>query len=472
MRLKANRFIPSAAIITVPLFCSSFLYGQSAVDFQLQEQWQGGYNADILIEVAQKGSALNGWELSWLGNPEVEYAWNCVLSADGDRTVLGNVDYNEYIQPGDSVLLGFTGVGAWPPSPADVRINGVLVEVMIDGAGGGGGDDGGGGGGDDGGGGGDGDDGRGGGDGDDGGDGHSQSCCFGDLDGDQMVNGGDLASLLAAWNSDDALADLDQSGLVDGADLAQLLGRWGSCDPHSDGSHDHGDYMDITMWGDFHDSNDNSHHEQMVGGRTAITTEAMLAYNDLRAFLGLPSATQEEVGQWAFAEALTNNTEAWGGDVMGVGLYYAMQGAKVGWITDDGYDSQIIADIQRTARTVCNPIEMEAAVMDMVREFGHAGYAEHLEVNGMVQIFINVIRMEPHYGGWMHGRCHGYRSIEGVAINHDVNHLTVLSWDQMQPFMNDTFDWPQWPALDVSDSGVIEYFQSMVVLGDPVGQNM
>ena len=65
-----------------------------------------------------------------------------------------------------------------------------------------------------------------------------------------------------------------------------------------------------------------------------------------------------------------------------------------------------------------------------------------------------------------------FRSIEGVAINHDVNHLTVLSWDQMQPFMNDTFDWPQWDALNVSDSGVIEYFQSMVSLGDPVGLNL
>ena len=453
MRFGFNRSMSFTIVLAAPLLCSSLLHAQHSVNFQLQDEWRGGYNADIVVEVGPKSSALNGWALSWLGNPQVEFAWNCVLSADGDRTVLGNVDYNEYIQPGDSVLLGFTGVGSWPPSPVDVRINGVLVEVMIDGAGGGG-DDGGGG------------------DGDGDGGGHSQACCFGDLDGDQMVNGGDLASLLAAWSSADALADLDQSGLVDGADLAQLLGRWGSCDPHSGGSHDHGDYMDITMWGDFHDSNDNSHHEQMVGGRTPITTEAMLAYNDLRAFLGLPSATQEEVGQWAFAEALTNNTEAWGGDVMGVGLYYAMQGAKVGWITDDGYDSQIIADIQRTARTVCNPIEMEAAVMDMVREFGHAGYAEHLVVNDMVQIFINVIRMEPHYGGWMHGRCHGYRSMEGVAINHDVNHLTVLSWDQMQPFMNDTFDWPQWPALDVSDSGVIEYFQSMVVLGDPVGQNM
>ena len=94
--------------------------------------------------------------------------------------------------------------------------------------------------------------------------------------------------------------------------------------------------------------------------------------------------------------------------------------------------------------------------MEMVREYGHAGYADYLEQYGIVDTFINTLKMEPHYGGWMHGRTHGFRSIEGVAINHDINHLTVLSWDQMQPFMNDTFDWPQWDALDVSDSGVIE----------------
>ena len=447
----------------MPLLWAGIAHGEHSVDFQIRDSWQGGYNADIIIEVDQKGPPLSGWELSWLGDPEVLYAWNCVPREEDDRTILANVDYNEYVQPGDSVTLGITGVGSWPPAPDDVRINGDLVHVFIDGehAGGGDGD---------------------GGDDDDHGDGHGgggdpDGCCFGDLDGDRMVNGGDLATLLAAWNSDDGLADLDQSGLVDGADLAQLLGRWGSCDPHGGGSHDDhmpcmGEFIDITCWGDFHGSNHNSDHEQMVDGRTIITTEAMLTYNDLRGFLGLPPLDVEDIGYWAFEEELTNNAQWWGDDLKGVGLYYGMQGAKVGWITDEAYDPQIIADIQRTARTVCNPIEMEAMVMDMVREFGIEGYAEHLEANGMVRTFINTLKMEPHYGGWMHGRCHGYRSIEGVAINHDVNHLTVLSWDQMQPFMNDTFDWPQWPALDVSDSGVIEYFQSMVVLGDPVGENM
>ena len=228
-----------------------------------------------------------------------------------------------------------------------------------------------------------------------------------------------------------------------------------------------GEFIDITTWGMFHDSNDNSHSDELVGGRTAITTEAMDAYNNLRAFLGLSALTLEDVGQWAFAEQLTNNAEAYGDDLKGVGLYYAMQGAKVGWIAQEAYDPQILADIQRTAR-----LGDPADVMALVRQFGIDGYADFLEQNGFTDTFINTLKMEPHYGGWMHGRTHGFLPIEGVAINHDLNHLTVLSWDQTQPFMNDTFDWPQWPALDVSDSGVMEYYQSMVVLGDPVGLNM
>ena len=90
----------------------------------------------------------------------------------------------------------------------------------------------------------------------------------------------------------------------------------------------------------------------------------------------------------------------------------------------------------------------------------------------MEEVFINTLKMEPHYGGWMHGRTHGFLDIEGVAIAHDINHLTVLGWDQSQPFMNDTFDWPQWPALDVSDQTVINYYQGIVSLGDPMSANL
>ena len=227
------------------------------------------------------------------------------------------------------------------------------------------------------------------------------------------------------------------------------------------------DFIDITHWGSFHGSNHNSEHNELVGGRTPITTEALVAYNGLRAFAGLNAVAIEDVGRWAFAEGLTNNAEAWGNDLQGVGLWYAMQGAKVGWIADSSFNPELLADLQRTARQGSSD-----AVMAMVREVSHDGFADFLISEGLQEAFINTLKMEPHYGGWMHGRTHGFLPIESGAIAHDINHLTVLGWDQRQPFMNDTFDWPQWPALNVSDNTVINYFQSMVVLGAPLESNL
>jgi hypothetical protein len=53
--------------------------------------------------------------------------------------------------------------------------------------------------------------------------------CVGDLDGDGVVGGTDLAGILGYWGSDNPTFDLDQSGTVDGADLTIILARWGLC---------------------------------------------------------------------------------------------------------------------------------------------------------------------------------------------------------------------------------------------------
>jgi len=253
---------------------------------------------------------------------------------------------------------------------------------------------------------------------------------------------------------------------IDRAEASQITYTDDSDMPMA-GPHPHpvgeSEFIDLATFG-LSNGSDHTGHDGLVGGRTAITTEALLAYNHLRAFAGLAPATINDVGAWAFANSLTNNTQAWGNDQMGVGLWYAMQGAKVGWMADDSFDPQVIADIERTAR-----LGSAEDVMAMVAAYGHEGFAQYLIDNGLGQTFINTLQMEPHYAGWMHDRAHGMLSIENVAIAHDVNHLTVLSHDQMQPFMNDTWDWPQWPALEVSQTRVLEYFQSMVVLGDPLG---
>ena len=245
------------------------------------------------------------------------------------------------------------------------------------------------------------------------------------------------------------------------------MGDHGMHHGHSMPSTSNGEFIDINTWGSFHDSNHNSEQNELIGGRTAITTEALLAYNALRDFAGLAPADIETVGSWAFENGLTNNSQPGGNDLQGVGLWFAMQGAKVGWISDASYDPQILADIQRTAR-----LGSSGDVMQMIEQFGHEGFANYLTTNQLEDSFINTLKMEPHYGGWMHGRTHGFRDIEGVAIAHDIHHLTVLGWDQNEPFMNDTFDWPQWPALDVSDNTVINYYQGIVALEDPLSENL
>ncbi|MEM7620505.1 MAG: glycoside hydrolase family 9 protein [Pseudomonadota bacterium] len=226
-------------------------------------------------------------------------------------------------------------------------------------------------------------------------------------------------------------------------------------------------YTDIMAFGNHHGTSSHTHGDDLEGGRIPITTEAMVAYNGLRAFLGLEATDLKTIGQWAFHNEMTNNSTPSGDDLSGVGLYYGMQGAKVGWIRDDAFAPQILVDIQRAAR-----LSDPADVMTMVQEYGYTGFADYLETHNLTDAFINTLKMEPHYGGWMHGRTHGSLSFDGVANAHDVNHLTVLSHDQTQPFMNDTFDYPQWAALDVSHSDVINYFQSMVTLDNPRGEGI
>ena len=53
--------------------------------------------------------------------------------------------------------------------------------------------------------------------------------CEGDLNGDDSVDGADLAAVLGSWGGSDEAADLNGDGAVDGADLAMVLGLWGPC---------------------------------------------------------------------------------------------------------------------------------------------------------------------------------------------------------------------------------------------------
>jgi endoglucanase len=379
--------------------------------------WWGGFTADLAI-TNTSDQDLDGWSISFISRHQLDSnAWGVVVDSELlenglRRYTLTGTGWGSRIPAGETINVGFNGAQG-----SDLGRNGNLTEGML------------------------------------------------------ISKAGDASSI--SVESDPATTKTSTETMATPSmgemsmDSAEMVNHAGHDHAMQHQAAAEGPYTDINSWGSFHGSNHNSQHNELVGGRTAITTEAMEAFNGLRAFAGLEAVGLEEVGAWAYANGLTNNSQAWGDDIKGVGLWYAMQGAKVGWIADQAYDPQILADIQRTAR-----LGSQDDVMGMVREFGHEGFADYLEQSALRETFINTLKMEPHYGGWMHGRTHGFLNIEGVAIAHDINHLTVLGWDQNQPFMNDTFDWPQWPALDVSDQTVINYYQGIVALGDPLSKNL
>lgn len=231
-------------------------------------------------------------------------------------------------------------------------------------------------------------------------------------------------------------------------------------------------YTDITRFGVFHKASAHTQKSALAGGRTPITTEAHVAYNGLRAFFGLEAVALDTIGRWAFQNAMTNNAVPHDQDLKAVGLFYAMQGAKVGWIDARTFDPQIMADIQKAAR-----LGTSDQVMALVKAHGRDGFARFLVTSGLTEAFINTLKMEPHYGGIMHARTHGGLRFDAVPNRkhaehgrptaHHLNHLTVLNHEQTKPFMNDTFDWPQWAALDAANAVVATYFLSMVTLGSP-----
>ena len=384
--------------------------------FEVSDSWDMGFISQWTFAPE---ITVGTWKVTLQIDGEIQKIWNAeILSQDNGRYVIGNVDYNGSVAAGQTASFGFEATGssnsvqilsdAQPDHPMNDD------EMTHD----------------------------------------DNSITFGVISGFGTIIDDDVD------NTDTTGVDTDGTG--DNTDMADGNTDMTHDDSHMDPVVD-SEYIDLASLGMSH----GSHHtgdDGLVNGRTAITTEALVAYNNLREFLGIAPSTLDEVGAWAFANMLTNNTEAWGNDQQGVGLWYAMQGAKVGWISDDLFDPQILVDIQFAAR-LGTPEEVFA----MVTEYGHQGFAEFLVENGFAEAFINTLKMEPHYAGWMHDRAHGWLLIEGDAIAHDVNHLTVLNHEQNQPFMNDTWDWPQWPALQVSHERVLEYFQSMVVLGDPLG---
>jgi chitinase len=168
------------------------------VRFVLESAWDGGYGGAIEIENGT-GAAIDGWELVYQDGPTIDSLWNGNWSTVGDTTTISNLEWNGHLDPGQSVSLGFNGSGTLEENVRDATLNGSAVTVEYEGTD----DDGGG----------------------DGGSGDPNP----DLNGDDMVDGADLAILLGDWGSA-GQGDLDGDGVITGADLTILLGAWGPID--------------------------------------------------------------------------------------------------------------------------------------------------------------------------------------------------------------------------------------------------
>ncbi|MFG1885179.1 cellulose binding domain-containing protein [Micromonospora sp. NPDC049102] len=96
------------------------------VDYQVTNQWQGGFGANVTI--TNLGEEVNGWTLTWsyTAGQQVSQAWNATVSQSGAQVSARNVDYNGALATNGTASFGFNA--SWTssnPAPASFALNGV-----------------------------------------------------------------------------------------------------------------------------------------------------------------------------------------------------------------------------------------------------------------------------------------------------------------------------------------------------------
>lgn len=96
------------------------------VDYQITNQWQGGFGANVTV--TNLGDPVNGWTLTWsyAAGQQVTQAWNATVTQSGAQVTARNVDHNAAIATNAAAAFGFNG--SWTSSnaaPASFALNGV-----------------------------------------------------------------------------------------------------------------------------------------------------------------------------------------------------------------------------------------------------------------------------------------------------------------------------------------------------------
>ncbi|MEV1144409.1 cellulose binding domain-containing protein [Micromonospora sp. NPDC049799] len=103
------------------------------VDYQVTNQWQGGFGATVTV--TNLGDPVSGWTVtwSWAAGQQVTQAWNATVTQSGAQVTARDVGYNAAIPTNGSTSFGFNGswTGASNPAPAGFALNGTACTGTV-----------------------------------------------------------------------------------------------------------------------------------------------------------------------------------------------------------------------------------------------------------------------------------------------------------------------------------------------------
>jgi chitin-binding protein len=124
LRCFAAAALASGALVATP---TAPAHAATAVTCEYMfMSWTGGFWADLRI--TNGGPVISGWTARWsvpepttLGN-----VWSATMSQpDPQHMVAVNLSYNGVIEPGQSVLFGWTASATSTSQPTDITVNDV-----------------------------------------------------------------------------------------------------------------------------------------------------------------------------------------------------------------------------------------------------------------------------------------------------------------------------------------------------------
>lgn len=104
--------------------------GGITVTIAQASQWNGGFGATL--EIANGGTAVNGWTLAFNLDQSIDSLWNGTWARQGNRYTVRNLDWNGAIATGGKATLGFNGSGALNTSSASQCVfNGAPCAIRV-----------------------------------------------------------------------------------------------------------------------------------------------------------------------------------------------------------------------------------------------------------------------------------------------------------------------------------------------------